>query len=135
MSYDVCVHVPTGSTRNAEVFWLNYTSNTSWMWGECLGLPEKPLLDDQGQQRLGYGVGGVKVPLTTWGLGLLDGAPCSEAAGVLADAVERMTAKADDYHKREPENGWGTYEGALAFLAAVAQAAHDHPLGIIRVSS
>lgn len=138
MSYDVYVEVPTGPTHSVEAFWRNYTSNTSWMWTECLGLPEKPWLDENGNQHIGKRKQGdewVDVPLTNHGLRLLDGAPCSEAAGVLHAAVERMKARADEYRQKEPENGWGNYDGALNFLAAIAQAAADHPLGIIRISS
>lgn len=139
MSYDVYVEVPTGPTHFVEAFWRNYTSNVSWMWGECLDLPEKPWLDENGNQRIGSqpdGKGGwEKVPLTNWGLRLLDGAPCSEAAGVLHAAVERMRTKADEYRQKEPENGWGNYDGALDFLESIAQAASEHPLGVIRISS
>lgn len=129
MSYDVYI--------DGTDFWRNYTSNVSWMWRECLALPEKPWLDDAGNQRIGkrkVGDEWVDVPLTVTGLRLLDGAPCSEAAGVLAAAVERMKLR-KDYRLREPENGWGCYDGALDFLASIAQAASDYPAGVIRISS
>lgn len=138
MSYDVYVEVPTGPTHTVEAFWRNYTSNCSWMWTESLALPEQPWLDSDGRQRIGKRlVDGewTEVPLTNRGLRLLHEAPCTEAAGVLWAGVERMRARADDYRKREPDNGWGDYDGALAFLTAIAQAAVDHPLGVIRVSS
>lgn len=109
MSYDVSVDVPTGPTHSVEAFWRNYTSNVAFMWRESLDLPD--------------------------GLRSLDGAPCSEAAGVLAAAVERMTARAAEYRQKEPTNGWGNYDGALDFLAAIARAAAEHPRGVIRVSS
>jgi hypothetical protein len=125
---------PRGPTHEVTAFDANYTSNTSWMWTESLALPEKPWLDENGQQRMGSR-DGVRSPLMNQGLRLLDGAPCSEAAGLLWAGVERMRAKADEYRQKEPDNGWGDYDGALAFLTAIAQAATDHPLGTIRVSS
>jgi hypothetical protein len=139
MSYDVYIEVPTGPTHTVEAFSRNYTSNVSWMWGECLALPEKPSLDENGEQRYGSCPTDKgtweRVPIMDWGLRLLNGAPCSEAAGVLAAAVARMKLRADEYRQKEPENGWGNYDGALEFLAEIAQAAADHPLGVIRVSS
>lgn len=137
MSYDVYVEVPTGPSHRIEAFWQNYTSNCSFMWAEALDIPDQPWLDEHGRQRVGKRqIDGewVDVPLTNWGLGALDGAPCSEAAAVLWRGVERMRAMEADFRRREPENGWGNYEGALAFLTAIAQAATDHPLGFIRVS-
>lgn len=138
MSYDVYITVPTGPSHEVAAFWQNHTSNTSFMWAEALQVPDTPWLDAHGNQRIGKRQNAdgewEDVPLTNWGLGALDGAPCSEAAPVLARGVERMKAMADEMRPRNPENGWGDYDSALAFLEAIAQAAADHPAGFIRVS-
>lgn len=108
MSYDVYFVIETGSGHEVDVDERNYTSNVSGMWSKALA--------------------------TTTVRGL-DGAPASEAAGVLAAAVERMRANPDDYRPMNPENGWGDYEGALAFLEWMAETAREHPATTIRVSS
>jgi len=71
---------------------------------------------------------------TAQGLRALDGAPCSEAGGVIARAVERMEADPDTYRAMNPPNGWGDYEGALAFLRRLAEACAEHPRATVRVS-
>jgi hypothetical protein len=65
----------------------------------------------------------------------LDGTPlsafhdtaCSDAAGPLAAAVQRMEADPDRYRAMGPPDGPGTYGAALAFLRQVAEACAQHP--------
>lgn len=138
MSYDVHFEIDTGADEAVEIAWRNYTSNVSGMWTKALALPEKPWTRD-GEQVLGSrpdGNGGyTRTPMFHHGVRLLDGAPACEAAGVLAAAVERMTADPQPYRAMNPANGWGSYEGALDFLRWMAETAATHPKSVIRVSS
>lgn len=138
MSYDVSFVIGTGSGREVEIADRNYTANVSGMWAKALGLPEKPWYRD-GERVIGRrplpGGGWVSEPLNVWGLRLLHDAPSSEAAGVLAAAVERMRANPDDYRPWNPENGWGSYEGALELLEWMADMAREYPATTIKVSS
>lgn len=60
-------------------------------------------------------------------LGKFAGAPCVEAAGPLASAAERLRSEPDKYRAMNPENGWGTYEGAVKYLETFAQVCAEHP--------
>lgn len=138
MSYDVSFEIDTGGGEPVDVAWRNYTSNVSGMWTKALALPEKPWTRD-GEQVIGSrpdGHGGyTKVPMFNHGVRLLDGAPASEVAGILASAVERMAGNPGDYLPMNPPNGWGDYDGALDFLRWMAETAATHPKTRIRVSS
>lgn len=140
MSYDVYFDVDTGAGNLVTVADRNYTSNVSGMWDKALALPEKPSFHDDGTprmtRRLNRETGQWHDEQTTdWGVRLLDGAPASEAASVLAAAVERMAAAPAEYTLMEPGNGWGDYPGALGFLRWMAETAAAHPDTTIRVSS
>lgn len=141
MSYDVWLAIDTGAPEPATVAECgNYTSNVSGMWLLALGLPERPCYQEDGSPRMGSRLNrdtGTWEPVHVHdhGLRVLHGAPCSEAAGVLARAVERMRADPDLYRPMEPSNGWGDYEGALAYLDGIAQACATHPKATVYVSS
>lgn len=90
---------------DVEVFWSNYTSNVAAMWRAGLG---RSIAD-------------------------YDQAPCVEAAGPLAAGARRMEALRADLLPLEPENGWGTYAGALTFLQSIATEAAKHPTGTLSV--
>lgn len=107
MSYDVSIQVAAGPDVEVEAFWRNYTSNTSRMWTHALGRSLREF----------------------------DKAPASEAAGPLAVGVRKMEYDPVFYRQWEPDNGWGDYDGALAFLRAVAGACAAMPLGVLRVSA
>jgi hypothetical protein len=108
VSYDVSLEIDTGAAEWTEVVEVgNCTSNVSGMWTEALG--------------------GVR-------LAAFHLAPCSEVAGPLADAVKRMEADPDTYRAMNPPNGWGNYEGALAYLRKLAEACAAHPKCRIRIS-
>ncbi len=70
------------------------------------------------------------------GLGLADyhRAPCSEAAGPLAEAVQRMEADPATYQAMKPPNGWGDYDGAFTYLRRLAEACATHPKCRIYIS-
>lgn len=139
MSYDVYFVIDTGSGNTAEIDSRNYTSNVSCMWTKALDLPEKPYMRD-GVQVIGSAYNRdtgewYDSPCYDRGVRLLHNAPASEAAGVLAAAVERMESNPDEYRPMEPDNGWGDYGGALDFLRWMAETAREHPASRIVVSS
>lgn len=109
MSYDVYLQIDTGAGEPVTAFYVgNYTSNVGPMWCEAL---DGKLLREY------------------------DGAPCSEAAGPLAEAVKRMEADPEKYREMEPPNGWGDYEGALKYLRTLAEACAEHSKCTINVSA
>lgn len=109
MSYNAYLYVDTGASEPVCVAELgDYTSNVGVMWFDALG--DKRLRD-------------------------FDNAPCSEAAGPLADAVKRMEADPGKYREMNPPNGWGDYEGALRYLRRIAEASAQHPKCTIRISA
>ncbi len=110
MSYDIDLEIDTGGPEDTWPIAVeigNYTSNVSPMWRTALG--GKSLRE-------------------------FHHASCSEAAGPLAEAVARMEADPAAYEEMNPSNGWGDYEGALAYLRALAEACAAHPKCRIRVS-
>lgn len=101
MSYDIWLEIDTGSGEPVTAVEIgNYTSNVFPMWVDALN-----------------------------GTSLREyrGAPCSEAAGPLADGVKRMEADPDHYRAMNPKNGWGDYQGALDYLRRLAEACAQHP--------
>jgi hypothetical protein len=139
MSYDVSFEIDTGCGNVVTVAERNHTSNCSGMWAEALDLPERPAFDADGSPRMGYRYDRdsgewAEERLMNWGLALLHDSPASEAAGVLARAVERMESDPDKYKQSNPANGWGDYESALDFLRWVAKTASGHPNSVIRIS-
>ncbi len=112
MSYDVClVRILDG--REYVVGEVgNYTSNVHVMWHKAL--------EHAGQ-------GG--------GLDALDGKVAdADLVVALTDAVRHMRKVPDEFRPLGPSNGWGDYEGALAYLDHLLLACRLHPLAIVRVS-
>lgn len=110
MSYDVYVYFPAAIDPEAEaVAWEgNYTSNVSRMWRMALGHNLGTLIDT-----------------------LLF---ASTVQPILAEGIERMRANPDEYRALNPENGWGNYEGALAFLEGIERACRNYPTARVRAS-
>lgn len=109
MSYDVSLTINTGADENVEVVDIgNYTSNVAAMWRHAL-------------------------PNSWDGLDGLDGRLCGSAAVGLHEGVKHMEANPQVYKPMEPENGWGSYFGALSFLDRLAKAARQHPACTIKV--
>lgn len=82
----------------------NYTSNVSRMWRWCLSaVMESPtrLSDTEG-----------------W--------TCEKAAPILEKAVDLMKAERSRLETWNPQNGWGDYEGALAYLERTAELARKY---------
>jgi hypothetical protein len=110
VSYDVYVYIPAAVDPDEEaILWEgNYTSNVARMWRKALG----------------NGLG-------EW----IDVLPFAETVQPhLALGVERMRAEPDVYRAMEPENGWGDYEGALAFLEGIERACRNYPMARVRAS-
>jgi uncharacterized protein (DUF2235 family) len=109
MSYDISLEIDTGAPDGewAEVVEIgNCTSNVSPMWRKALGVS----LSDFHQVN------------------------AAEAAPKLADAVKAMESDPAGYRAMNPPNGWGDYEGALAYLRKLAEACARHPKCRIWVS-
>lgn len=111
MSYDISLYltVDTGGPEPLEVCVAdigNYTSNAARMWGLALG----------------------------YSLGELADRNAGDSLPVLTAAVDRMTADPAAYRALEPSNGWGDYEGALAYLTALRDACLVHPRAQIHIS-
>lgn len=95
MSYDVSIFCPT--CRHSECD-LNYTWNCAPMFYDALTWANK----------------GVEL-----GINQLNEMKCSEAKPLLSLAINRMKDNPDIYKPMNPANGWGDYEGAIAFLEAI----------------
>lgn len=63
--------------------------------------------------------------------GKLIGAPAAEAGGMLRAVYDRLLADPATFREMNPSNGWGTYEGAIAFVDRFAVQCAEHPKAII----
>jgi hypothetical protein len=113
VSYDVWFHVDVDGHRVQVAEVGNYTSNCSPMWAKALrdanpDLPKGP----EGE------------PL--WP-SELNGRKASEIGQWLAKACAHMASSKAEYMVMNPENGWGDYEGALAYLRKWRDAAESFP--------
>ena len=88
--------------------WRNYTSNVSGMWADAIGENLGDLIDRV------------------------------STAGELIEPVGRgiiaMRRDPERYRQMEPSNGWGDYNGALAYLEWIAKTASEHPNVEVSVS-
>ncbi|MDA7514195.1 hypothetical protein N8508_00240 [bacterium] len=51
--------------------------------------------------------------------------PNSVVLQMTAIAICRMRLDSDEYKKLNPENGWGSYEGAMRFLSEIFEACDE----------
>lgn len=99
--------------REYEVFEVgNYTSNVSKMWRRAL-------------EYAGHGDGLQ---------GLHGKVADADLVIVLTDAVRHMRKSPDEFVAMEPANGWGDYQGALAYLEKLLLGCRLHPSAIVKVS-
>lgn len=107
MSWDVSLVVDTGGPEPAELSFLdaNYTHNVQPMFA-----------------------------LAGLDLGGLHGERAGEAAAKLTAAIAAMRQDPERFRAMNPPNGWGDYDGALAFLERIRTACLAHPLATVRVS-
>lgn len=84
----------------------NMTSNVSRMWDRAM--PDLNLRD-------------------------MDGKKAKDCLPHLRDGVRHMAEHRHSYTPLEPQNGWGSYGGALGFLTQMMFACEDHPEDTVRV--
>ena len=105
MSWDFGVEIDAGGDEAFQMTDRNMTYNLSAMLTEALGVPFRDL----------------------------DGAPCTEAAGVINRAIERMKADPERFKVHNPPNGWGDYDGALDSLIWLLECCQNAPKASIYV--
>lgn len=64
-----------------------------------------------------------------------DGATAESVVDCLDRALADMTARPAVFRSLNPENGWGSYEGAIRFLRSTIVGFNRYPKALIRVSS
>lgn len=105
MSYDVSLYVDTGAGHTVDAAWWNMTSNVAPMW-RAAGLD----------------------------LAEFDGKPATELVKPLRNALVELIRNPDPYRAMNPENGWGSYEGCVAFLQKILAGCDEHPFARVSVS-
>lgn len=110
MSYDISLRlsIDTGGPEPHDLELVdvgNYTSNVARMWSDALGHRLADFHDRTGGD-------------------------CLDA---LNAAVDKLTADPARYRAMEPSNGWGDYDGALAYLTRLRDACAAHPKATIHI--
>lgn len=129
MSYDTYITMDTGAGRRPTVVECgNMTSNIGGMYRKAMpwrsGMiatyagHEKP--DPRDEKRDG--------------LPGLSGMLCRDALPILNEGVAYLQDHPAEMRAMEPDNGWGSYEGALQYLRKIRDACTEHPLGRVEVS-
>ena len=67
------------------------------------------------------------------GIRSFDGMQGSDALPLLNDGIARMTRDFAEFEKLNPENGWGSAEGALDILKKLRAWCESHPKATLRV--
>jgi hypothetical protein len=91
----------------SEVYWGNMTHNVSTMWVEA-GIYDSL-----------YNSHGLKAGSIIFNL---------------EEGLQKMTENPEKYKKLEPDNGWGTYDGAIKYLEEIILACKNNKKGIIHIS-
>ena len=108
MSYDVSLGATVGAEwAELEGTHANYTSN---VW---------PMF------RAAFGPNGIE---------RIDGLTGKAATHRVGPAIDLMLADPGKFRQMNPVNGWGNYEGALAFLQKLYRDCRAHPEAIVRVT-
>lgn len=94
--------------KEVSVFDANYTHNVTPMWTKA-GVYES-LYESEGKT-------------------------ASEILPTLREGYKQMVDNSSEYEKLNPENGWGSYDGALKFLKEFIKACEQDPDGIIHISA
>lgn len=63
-----------------------------------------------------------------------EGKPAQDILDELVNGYITMKLFKDEFEKINPENGWGTYEGALEFLKIIINGCLDYPNAIININ-
>ena len=72
-------------------------------------------------------------PAPRGGLPGLSGLRCSDALPILRAGLAAMAEREEEMRAMEPDNGWGSYEGAVACLVNIADVCEQHPGGTLAV--
>ncbi len=116
MGYDVHLSVNCscgGRTQPEErdVFASNYTSNCSRMWDEA------------------------GCALRDWAYDKAAGRTAATLIEPLRTAIRAMEENPERFRAMEPDNKWGSYEGAMEFLRSILSACEQYPEALIYVSN
>ena len=111
MSWDVSVRINTGNGKFLESGSFNQTYNVSQMFRRAFTETDGDLFE----------------------LRDLHGMICKNIVWSLNNAVKYMQEHSEEMRKLNPSNGWGNYEGALEFLAAIHELCLEHPLAVVNV--
>lgn len=108
MSYDVSLVINTGKIEHEVVDCGNYTSNVYKMYRKAFKSENgiKELIDKKADY----------------------------ATIILPDVIKDMEDNAEEYKALNPSNGWGDYEGALAYLKTILKWCIIHPNCTIKIS-
>jgi len=125
MSYDVSIIINTGGETMSVVFEVgNYTSNVGEMYH--LAIPDEypggGKYDGEGDAEPRSGLPGIS------------GLRCDNAAKILSKAINYMLANRDELIELEPDNGWGSFAGAINYLRTVLSACEKHPIATIAIN-
>jgi hypothetical protein len=128
MSWWVGVEIDTGKDILYQLSDRNVTFNLSPMYRRALSITEPGVHIGDGRCRCEHHPGEHEMSLPA-----LHGAPCTEAAGVISRARERMLSDSDTYKIMNPPNGWGSYEDAVDVLSWLLQECQTHPAAVVYV--
>ncbi len=146
MSYDCFIKVDTGGDETLQEWIGNYTSNVSPIWARCLTavVEDHPALinlrgqDDRGwlaRQLSSANPRPVTVRPDRMCLRDLADARMGDIAPLLADAVQWGREHIEELRLLNPANGWGDADTAVEYMAAIADAAEQHPRATLGISS
>lgn len=111
MSYDVSMRIPVNRGNPEQQYWEyeigNITYNLSPMFKRAID-------------------GG--------GINSLHGKRGEEVYTIVEDGIKDMKMYAHYYKELNPKNGWGSYEGALAYLEKILEGCIKYPLAVFYVS-
>ena len=109
MSYDIYIH------RNGELILIigNYTSNVGAMYGAA----SDGAWHDE-----------TRVPR-------YKDFPTREFLPIGRQIVTIMARDPERFESMDPENGWGDYDGALAYMVRIVTACEDFPEDMLYISS
>lgn len=130
MSWWIGVEIDTGSGEPVVLTERNVTYNVAPMFHEALAIPSPGVHDGDRYCRCRYQNSDGEHER---GLRALNSAPCTEAAGVISAALERMRAEPAKYQAMNPSNGWGSYESAKDDLLWLLTACQVHPRASVYV--
>jgi len=127
MSYDTSILLDPCDHcgRHADVISLgNMTSNVGAMYRAAMPGPYPG----------GGRYDGTGDPEPCGGLRGLSGLRCSDALPILRAGLAAMAEREAEMRALEPSNGWGSYEGAVAYLTEIADVCEANPRGTLAVN-